>query len=426
MRTRVVPPGPVDIEEAIRRFPTLRQSLLSSYDDCNLSAYFELRYARGWSTHPQSRGTMFHRYAAECLRTMQRQRMNSISVTEAREILLEVCRQQGVDRRDIVRVPLRMMPELRMAADKFARDNSFSIERLVDVERRISAPITYRLANGQKVTRDLTGQLDAVIFEPPDGAVVLDWKDTWGLPPEPKEIEREEHYDDDELKALSYHGYFQQRFYGWLVMMTYSNIQRVTLREFYVRKTKVRKATLHRGQLDQVEEELAILAEAFDRAIMQGSPAKALRGDEEGYVDFEELGAWGPSPGKHCGFCTRPTACPIEEETRVSAGGAATSPETAGKWAARLQLAERIREAAIKALKGYVEEGGAPVPVKWSKGRRVIGWYKTKGGRRFGFYTPDDSERGGHAEFDEKLAEAMRESTARARAERSRPRAGKA
>lgn len=417
MAKRIVPAAPVAIEEVIRLFPTVRQSLLSLYDDCNLSAYFELEYARGWNTHPQARGTIFHRYAAECLREMQRHRHDSIPVTVAREILLDACHQRGLPAREIVRVPMKMMPELRMAADKFAKDNSFSIKRLVDIEKRVEVPITYFVADGSKVTRMLTGQIDALLFEPPNAAVVLDWKDTWGLPPEPREIEREV-YEDDELRGLSYHGYFQQRFYGWLVMSTYKNIDKVTLREFYVRKTKVRKATLHRHQLHTVEEELVILAEAFDRAVMQGSPRAILAGDDEGYVDFDELGFWKPSPGRHCGFCTRPSLCPIEEDTRIAAGGAATTEESAGRWAARLEIAERIKKAAVEACKGWVEMGGAPIPVKYAKGRRVLGWYETRRGRRFGFHTPDDSDRGGHAEYDEKLKAAMRESTERARAER--------
>jgi len=419
MAKRIVPAGPVVIEEVVRRFPTVRQSLLSQYDDCNLSAYFELEYARGWNTHPQARGTIFHRFAAEMLREMQRHGHNTIPITVAREILIDVCHQRDVEPRDIVRVPMRMMPELRMAADKFAKDNTFSIKKLVDIEKRMQAPITYFAADGSKVTRTLTGQIDALLFEPPDGAIVLDWKDTWGLPPEPKEIEREEEYDDEELKALSYHGYFQQRFYGWLVMRNYSNVNKVTLREFYVRKTKVRKATLHRHQLHKVEEELVILAEAFDRAIMQGSPRALLAGDEEGYVDYDELGFWKPSPGKHCGFCARPSDCPLDEETRVAAGGAAVTAESAARWAAKWEVVERIKKMAVEACKAWVEEGGAPIPVKHSKGRRVVGWYETKRGRRFGAYTPDDSERGGHAEFDEELKDAMRESTARARAART-------
>lgn len=409
----------------LERWPTIRQSLGAKYDDCNLSAWLDLKYARGWSTHPQARGTLFHRAAAEMLWTMREQGTVTLPRSDAREALLEVCHQRTMRSPDgtkvalpsaeIVRVPLRQMPELRMAVDKFAKDNEFSIQKIIDIERKLEAPIRYPHPDGGHVERVLTGTLDVLLFEPPDGAVVIDWKDTWGLPPEPKDTEMHG-YDDEELKGLSFHGYFQQRWYGWLILSNYRNINHVTLREFYARKTKVRKATLHRHQLPEVEAELGVLVAAFDNALMQGPPD--LTPDADGFVDIDGLGWWKPEPGRHCGFCARPTSCPIEEEVRVAAGGAITDPEQAQRWAARLQVALRIKEAAISGLKGYVETSGAPVPVKWSKGRSVIGWFRNKRGRRFGFFTPDESDRGGHPDFDAQLEQAMRESTARARAER--------
>lgn len=424
---RAISAGPTSYGDAVARFPVLRQSLLSKYDDCPLSTFFELEYARGWSTHPQARGTLFHRFAAEALRTMRLHGHERLPVTVAREILIEVCEQRDVPAAEIVRMPLRMMPELRMAVDKFARDNVFSISKIVDVERRLQAdlkcvdPVT-----GEVVLRTLSGQLDALLWEPPARAVVIDWKDTWGLPPEPRD--RGGVYDDDELRALSYQGYFQQRVYGFLVLRNYSNVMEVTLREFYARRTVARKATIHRHQLSRVEEELRVLVMDFDRAVQQGSPLALLRGDDDGWVDIEALGFWKPSPGKHCGFCPRAVLCPIEEDVRASTGSdnegptspgsAATSPQSAALWAARLQVAERIRAEARSMCKGWVETGGAPIPVKWGKGRRMLGWYRTRGGRKFGFYTPEESDRAGVSDYDEQLCEAMRASTQRARLER--------
>lgn len=415
-----VPMEPLSIEQVLERWPTLRQSLLSSYDDCPLSAYFSMRHGNGWSTSPQASGTMFHRTAAEILRAMQANNSRTIPRREALEILVEQCYQRDVEPRDIVRVPLRDMPGLRMAVDKFAKDNEFSTHKIVDVERRLAAPIRYQRRDGSYVDRMITGQLDALLFDPPNGAVVIDWKSAWGMPPEPKEAEPQG-YDDEELKGLSFHGYFQQRVYGWLVMMAYRNIDRVTLREFYVRKTQVRKATLHRHQMPDVEDELRILAAAFDSALEQGAPD--LRPGADGLVDMDALGWWHPQPGRHCGFCLKPTACPIEADVRIAAGSeqngaAATSPDVASLWAARLEIADRVRTAAIRALKGYVETSGQPVPQKWSKGRREYGWYQTKRGRRFGAHTPEDSDRGLFPDVDAQLVEAMRESTARAKAER--------
>jgi hypothetical protein len=404
------PDAPIAIEDVIAQWPTLRQSLLSKFDDCPLSAYFEMRYSNGWNTHPQARGTLFHRYAAELLRTMKAAGHETIPVSEAIEILIEVCYQRGVPVEDIVRVPLREMKDLRMAAVKFARDNTFSTDRIVDIERRLAAKLEYINDDGQVVERTLTGQIDCLLFDPPNGAIVLDWKDTWALPPEPEEFEAgDERFDDDELKGISYHGYFQQRFYGWLVMKNYLNVEKVTLREFYVRKTKVRKATLHRHQLDDVEEQLRVLAHGFDRAFGSGAPPRPHA--------VATIGHWKPQPGKHCGFCVGARQCPIPEHVRIEAGGAVSTEEMAKRAAAELLVVDRIRDLLRNACKGWVDSGRPPIEVKNSKGRRVLGWTRDGRGRRFKFFTPDASDRGTHA-ADAQLEEAMKESTARARKER--------
>jgi hypothetical protein len=413
VRALPAPREPIDLDAVRSLYPRLRQSTLATFDDCALAAYFDMRYAHGWSTHPQARGTIFHRFAAECLRTMREYNHDTIPPGEALVILYETLRQRQVPVEDIVRVPLREIKDLRMAALKFAKDNSFSVEKIVDIEQRLSAKIAYDGPGGEMIERELTGQLDTLIFAPPDGAIVLDWKDTWALPPEPRDAPKD---DDDELKGISYHGYFQQRFYGWLVMRNYPRIQHVTLREFYARKTKVRKATLSRSKMADVEAELAILAEQFDLAVMSGPPAEPL--------ELGRMGRWAPSPGKHCGFCLKPGRCPIDEDARVAVGGAATSEAQAIELAADAVLADTVRKNAITACKGWVETSGRPIPVRFSKGRRVLGWRQTRSGRRFEEYTPDASDRGGHP-ADADLVGAMREATARAveaRTSSTRPR----
>lgn len=422
---RAIPAEPCSLEQVIQTWPAIRQSLASNYDDCPLSAWFSLKYAHGWSTTPQARGTIFHRTAAEILWTMKENKATTIPRREALAILLEVCHQRTkrtadgkrvpILAEDIVRVPMRQMPELTMVVDKFAKDNQFSTSKITDIERQLSATVRYADENGELRERTITGTLDALLYEPDDRAVVLDWKDTWALPPEPKETEARG-YDDEELKGLSYHGYFQQRWYGYLVLSNFRNINSVTLREFYPRKTKARKATVHRHQLEDIEQEIAVVVAEMDRAFAQGAPN--LRPLSDGTVDIDALAWWKPQPGKHCGFCNRPTACPIEEDVRVANGGA-VSEATAAMWAARMIVSTRIAKIAREGLKGLIDAGAPPVAVRWAKGRQVIGWFTIKGGgRRFGFYTPDDSDRGAHPDLDAQLIEAMKESTARARAER--------
>lgn len=422
-----IPAEPLAVEDVIYLFPTLRQSLLSKFDDCPLSSYMETRYANGWSTHPQARGTIFHRFAAEVMRTLQANRSFTIPVQLADAILIDVCRQRDVPPEDKVRVPFREMRDLRMAARKFAADNRFTWHLIAGVEEPLAWTLTYPHPDGGLVQRTLTGTLDTLLYDGRDGAIVLDWKDTWGLPPEPKEREPGAVVGpDDEMRGISYHGYFQQRFYGWLVMKNFAHINHVTLREFYVRKTKVRKATLTRDRLPEVEEELSVLAQAFDEAIGQGAPsfpfgwfpkADPETGEVVGReLDIARLGAWKPQPGKHCGFCARARHCPIDEDTRIEVGAPPATPERAMALAAELQVIDRTRPKIITALKAYVETSGAPIPVKSAKGRLVLGWMVTRAGRRFGLYTPDASDRGGHADLDRQLQQAMREATGEARA----------
>lgn len=446
---KVIPQAPMTVEEVVELFPTLRQSLLSKYDDCGLSSLMEHRYSVGWSTHPQAAGIVFHLFAAMFMRELQSAQSATMPVQLSEQLMVAACRQEDVPARDIVRVPLRKMPELRMAARKFASDNRFSHGLIVDVERRLEATLTYPHPDGGLVERRLTGRIDALLEDKdhPDGAVVVDWKYTFGLPPEPKEKDPEaRRFDDDETAGLSYHGFFQQRTYAWLVMKCYPKVMQVTLREFYPLKTAARKATVYRHQLEDIEEELSVLAQAFDAAVMQGSPpfpfgywpvtdpetGEVLVEDGRPVREFsiERLGRWKPQPGRHCGFCARARDCPLDEDTRIEQGAPPATPERARGIAGEIQVIEKVRERLLASAKAYVELGGEPIPVKDAKGRRMLGWYKTKRGRRFGFFTPNESDRGGHADIasrdlDAELAGAMREASARARRERP-ARGGKA
>lgn len=421
-----VPGAPIALDEVVSRFPAIRQSTLSAFDDCALSAYFGLAHGQLWSTHPQARGTIFHRTIAECLRTMRRQKEDTIPVSEALEILHETLRQERVfdpevgdyvplPVEEIVRVPVRQIAELRRFVSKFARDNSFEVARIVDVERRLSATVRYPDANGEVVERVLTGQIDCLMYRPPTkpgerpGALVIDWKDTWGLPPDHSGIA------EDDGSGLSWHGYFQQRFYAWLIMRNYPKVMQVTLREFYVRHTVPRPATVTRERLHLIEQELMILARAFDEAVAQGKPPWPYK--------LETVGRWRPSPGKHCGFCLRPGQCPIEEESRGE--GALASTAAAERYAAELEVVDRVREHRLAALKVWVDAHG-PVKVKWAKGRMMAMWKanKTGGGKRFGIFAAPVSDRSSAQEraVDEKLIAAAKDSARRAGlARRKRP-----
>lgn len=354
----------------LERFPTLRQSRLAAFDRCALSSYFSEEFTSNWSSHPQARGTIFHRFAAKALRTMVKEGEKTIPTDLALEILHECLRQHDIDeecptcfgpitdRRDgkircadghehrsgFVNLPMSEVKDLRWVVVKWAHENAFDIENIVDIEQRLRADLRYpNPANdGSYVTRAITGQLDALFVTGPedDEAIVLDWKDSWALPA-PTEV--------------GFDGYFQQRCYAWLVFKTYPTIQRVTLREFYVRYGEPREATVWRNDMEDVEAELAALAERFDRSFTEND--------------------YPPTPGAHCQFCSRPGACPIFSGVRVE--GQITDPETAERIAGEATVIKAALKQRTEALKAWASVHG-DVPISDHKGRRVWGYRPSK------------------------------------------------
>lgn len=363
---------------ALERFPAIRQSRLATFDRCALSASFEEDYAWGWSTHPQARGTIAHRVFAQALRQMYELGENTIPTDAAIAILDEQLRQTHADREcpecskpivrrfmaaptraqaergvevgfprvvceaghehasDFVNLTWRDILDLRWIVVKWANENAFDIENLMDVEQRLRAEIRYPDEPMGTVTRELTGQLDAIFVtgDNLDEAVVLDWKDTWGMPG-PTEV--------------GFDGYFQQRFYAWLVFMNYPSIAKVTLREFYVRFGEAREAVVYRADLDDVNAELAALVERFDRAFNDG--------------------VFPPTPGVHCQFCPRPAACPIFPGVRAE--GTITDAATAKRFGQEAQVARSALNDRLKAMGAWATVHG-PIELSNHKGKR--GW----------------------------------------------------
>lgn len=357
------------LEEVLDAFPTLRQSLLSKADNCLLGTLFELE-GRAYTNAAQARGQLGHKTAARILTTLRATGEVKMPVAEGLEILYEVCAQRDVPDAQVVIVPARERRLLRIAIVRLC-GNEFRMSQLMDVERRLEARLTYPHPDGGIVERRVTGQPDALIADPPDGAVVLDWKFQWGTPPAGK---ADEHLDDPD--HVSYQGYFQQRMYALLVMRNYPAVQRVVLREFYPLVTVARYGTVLRADLEHIERELAQICELIDRALVGGSGSQM----------------WQPSPGKHCAYCEAPTRCPIAADVRAREGGIGSWPE-AERAAAEYVLAGEVRKDLHEALKAWVDVHGA-VPVKSAKGRYVVRWKGPRGNRTFGVYVPDDSDRG--------------------------------
>jgi hypothetical protein len=364
------------LDGVVEAFPALRQSLLSDFDDCALSALFALE-ARGYTSSYQARGILFHRFAGKLLRTMRETGEVQIPVAEALAILAEACAQRDVPDEDVVWLPARERRLLRICVISLVTGKPFNMSRLVAVEERLRWIVTYPRPEGGLVRRELTGQPDAVVADPPDGVIVIDWKTTRKAPPPgPRRDEpKGDHWDDPE--HLSYQGYFQQRLYGLLCLHRYPAADRVSLREFYPLEGVARYATVYRSDLGSLEDEFSALAEVLDRALAGGSRSAI----------------WRPSPGVHCNYCPAPQRCPIEADVRAREGGIAT-PGEARRAAAEYVVAKQVSKRLHEALKGWVDLYG-PVPVKAAKGRYEVRWKGQRGGGKvFGVHVPDASDRG--------------------------------
>jgi len=261
---------------------------------------------------------------------------------------------------EFVNIPLAAVKDLYWTVIKWSNDNAFDIQNLVDVEQRLEATVAYPHPNGGTVDRTLSGQLDAVFLLGTafDHMAILDWKDTWGMP-----AEHDEGEDDD----LSFKGYFQQRFYAWLVFKNYPSIDKVTTREFYVRFSAPREATLTRTELPELEAEFSALAERYDRV---WDEHLSMGGED----DAKHRKPFRPTPGKQCGWCVRPSACPIPAFARGD--GRIVDEVEAEQFARQVIVAEDVLKSGRKALRAYADVHG-PIAVKDAKGVRVLGFQES-------------------------------------------------
>lgn len=415
-----LPDGPVPVERVIEMNPVIRQSLWARFNDCHLGGLFEMRAGR-FSNPYAAAGTLFHSFAAEALRTMREQKETRIPPAEALEIMYEVAAQRDVEPWDRVVLPQQFWPHLRLCVLKFAKDMSFSVDMLVAIEERITVPLPYRMPDGSAGERLFSGQPDALLFDPPDGAVVIDFKTGRALPPEPRKALDEYTYMDSEKEALtrlSWEGYAQQRAYGMLVMRRYPSVQRVTLREVYVYRGVTREATIFRADLEHVEREIATDLEQLDRAVAAG-PRFAGTGLPRD--------PWPASPGRSCSWCSGANRCPIEATARSYK--AIASPEEAERAAAEFHVADGVRATTRKALKEYCEVTGELIPVRNAKGRKVMGFnVKSDGSQSFGVFTPEGSDRSSSPDprMEEAFLRAAEDATrGRARERRARKTSGR-
>jgi hypothetical protein len=402
-----VPDTPIALAEVLRRWPVIRQSDLATFDQCELSMLFKVRYEGGVTSIPQARGTIEHRVIAACVREMQRNDSTVIDPEVAKAILLEKLRQHRVPAEERVHIPISEIPVLERAMGKWGWDNALSIRDVLDTERRLFGTLAYRSEHGELVERQFSGQLDLMIQRGSDELRVVDWKGALSAP-----VKRHEDENGDG-KGLSPEGFFQQRAYGTLALQNFPSLAAISLYESYHRITTAREARITRSQLPRAEELLSLVIGNLDAALASGPPPELT------IAALERHGHWRPSPGPYqCRLCPGRRFCPVDDEVKV--GGIETHEDAVRLAATRSQVIE-IKAGIDPHLQEWTRLYG-PLPVNHPKERRVLGHRPVAGGKtRFEEWAPDGMEpsMGPDAPAPATdLVEAMRASVAEARQQR--------
>lgn len=334
----------------------LRQSALKTFDMCPMRAVAEATQTfNDYSHAPAALGTAFHMFMEEFLRTLWRQGEQAMPTEEAVNIMREV-----IAGSECPHLSMEQQRELLIVVLQAAQ-RKWPAQKLVAVEERMWA--TVPCPDG--VDRRITGKPDALFADPPSGAVCLDYKVSWAVPPTPRDGDFSK---DGGRPYLSERGTFQLDTNGLLIIRNFPAIKRVILREYFPRLDEFREARLEAAELEHVEKRLGLLVMRFEQAL-----AGTLKPE--------------PRPGKWCSHCQMSRECPVPEEDRGV--GEIDSPDAADAAARRWQVVGDLDDRLTKALKGYFEETGYLAEVGDG---RVAAWRPTGKTRRWGLWRRDQLE----------------------------------
>lgn len=371
---------------------TLRQSSIARFDNCPLSLLLaEQQPPEQHQPSPLAAlGTLFHRWVALVIREMRATGEIHYGVDQGMERLLEVIAQRDIPDDQVVHLPLAEMKWLRICCTRWCQGGPFNASRVIAVEEELSGTVKVPDGNGGAYERTVVGHPDCIVADPPDGVIVPDWKTGWS-PPAKLGYEDQQMRDQDGTREekLTDQGYAQQVIYGILILQNLPAINRVTLREVYLRHGEYREATVDRYNLERLTDVLGAVIAQIDAAYDAGA----------------DSARWFPTAGTHCGICPAPRACPLKEWH-----GIPTSLDEAQLLAREWIVAAAVRKERTPLLKGWVEHHG-PIPIKAGRGRREVGWVdnSTGSGKSFKLYEPDEAP---PSPFDERLDQLMRQRAA--------------
>lgn len=349
---------------SLPRPEVFRQSLIRSFTICPRRTMHSLKVPEnlptGWVEHYGDLGTAWHEYMHLYLKTLGDQGEQQMPTQEAVEVMYEVLAELPFT------LPFEALDELRGMVLGFC-DIKWNPRLLAQADYEVE--LRAQIAGPDGVERTLKGTPDVLMFDPPDGILVIDAKSGRGRPKGPKAEPAEGEIVVDR-KYLS--DLFQGDTYSLLALRRYPAARKVTFREYHLRSRQIRQGTLTRDELEHVERKLGLLMQQLDDAIAGG----------------EESAVWRPRPGGHCNRqCPVARSCPIPKEMRGD--GALETQEDADEAAKRLAVLEGERSAVIAQLKARAEDPANPLPSVNED--EVVGWKPASGkGRRFGLWKRQD------------------------------------
>jgi hypothetical protein len=355
-----------------------RQSTLASFETCARRTRFDLQagdVTTGWTESAADLGSVVHEVLAEILRTIKEYGEPHVPTQEAVEIMYEVMNASSIV------LPVEDCHTLRWLVLDFC-DLTWDPSRIAAIEERLTLDVL--CPDGE--IRTLKGQPDVVLFDPPHGLIIPDWKSGKGTPKKPRDpslvIAEGEMELVKGLKYLSERGHFQLDTYGLLALMGHRDdgsmiaptASYATMREYHLRSRSIREATLTReAAMEHVVRILGHRMMQIDNAISGGAKS-AL---------------WAPRSGSHCTRqCPVARSCPIPREMR---GDGAISTQTQADVAARQFVVAGAQEEQTRVQLKAWEEGGNPPgrandrdEVRWGPDRHM--WKAKGGGRKFGLW----------------------------------------
>lgn len=347
-------------EQTLPRPDAYRQSLIAAFDSCPRRALYALLNSTRSPSPLAARGTLFHRFAHRAIMEMREHGERAFPVEQGMELLSEVILQRDIPPDEIVPLSMQDLRWLRVLVVKWCERTEMSVDRIVEVEHRLSMDLVLPTGEVLKVT----GQLDTLLAGPADGqATSVDYKTGYARPSRSRaQGDEPDQQGESGLTAL---GWVQSLVYAMLVFANYPSVDSFTFREYHVLWGESREVTIQRWEAERMRDVLAAQVSLLHEAILAGPDSPR----------------WVASPGPHCAFCNGRRHCPIRTQVGIPA-----SEEEARQMAGEWVLAAEIRKERAVLLKGWVDAYG-PIEVAHAHGRRFVGWdYSPDGSRSFSMF----------------------------------------